>query len=31
MFIYYSFDRTSYRSLPFITAIRWGRIFTHPQ
>jgi signal peptidase I len=30
MFIYYSFDKTSYRSLPFITAIRWGRIFTHP-
>ena len=30
LFIYYSFDGDSWRALPFITAIRWNRIFTHP-
>ena len=28
MFIYYSYDKSSYRALPFLTAVRWGRIFT---
>ena len=27
MFVYYSWDSSSHRPLPFITAIRWGRIF----
>jgi signal peptidase I len=31
LFVYYSFDHDSYRSLPFITAIRWGRIGTSPK
>lgn len=31
MFIYYSFDATSYRPLPFLTEIRWGRIFSVPR
>jgi signal peptidase I len=26
-FIYFSYDRTSYKSFPAITAARWGRIF----
>ncbi len=30
LFVYYSFDRDSWRALPFLTAIRWGRIGTHP-
>ncbi len=30
LFIYYSFDHDSWRALPFLTAIRWGRIGTHP-
>jgi signal peptidase I len=30
LFIYYSFDHDSWRVLPFLTAIRWGRIGTHP-
>ncbi len=28
MFVYYSYDPGSYRALPAITAVRWGRIFT---
>ncbi len=28
MFVYYSYDAESYRPLPFVTAVRWGRIFT---
>jgi signal peptidase I len=28
MFIYYSYDKSSYRALPFLTAVRWGRIFS---
>ncbi len=31
MFIYYSFDKKSWKALPFITAIRWGRIFHQPR
>ncbi|MBA2627401.1 MAG: signal peptidase I [Gemmatimonadales bacterium] len=27
MFVYYSFDPSSYRPLPFLTAVRWNRIF----
>jgi signal peptidase I len=30
MFIYYSFDPNHWRPLPFITAIRWGRILRAP-
>lgn len=29
--IYYSWDATSYRPLPFFTATRWGRIFHIPR
>jgi hypothetical protein len=29
--VYYSFDPGSWRSLPFLTAIRWGRLFSHPR
>jgi signal peptidase I len=31
LFIYYSFDRESWRVLPFLTAIRWGRLGHRPQ
>jgi signal peptidase I len=31
MFIYYSYDASSYRALPFLTAIRWGRLFHVPR
>lgn len=31
LFVYYSFDHSSWRALPFLTAIRWGRIGTRPQ
>lgn len=30
LFIYYSFDRESWRVLPFLTAIRWGRLGHQP-
>jgi len=30
LFVYYSFDRDSWRALPFLTAIRWGRLGTRP-
>jgi signal peptidase I len=30
LFIYYSFDHDSWRVLPFLTAIRWSRIGSHP-
>lgn len=30
LFIYYSFDHDSWRALPFVTAIRWGRIGSRP-
>ena len=29
--IYYSYDPNTWRSLPALTAIRWGRIFTTPR
>ena len=31
LFIYYSNDHTSWRALPFLTAIRWGRIGHEPR
>lgn len=31
LFIYYSYDAESYRALPFLTAARWGRIFSRPK
>ena len=31
LFIYYSFDHDSWRALPFVTAIRWGRIGHQPR
>ncbi len=30
VFIYFSFDPQHWRPLPFITAIRWGRLFSSP-
>jgi signal peptidase I len=30
LFIYYSFDKTGLMPLPFLTSIRWGRIFSSP-
>jgi signal peptidase I len=30
LFIYYSFDHDTWRALPFLTAIRWGRIGREP-
>ena len=29
--VYFSYDPNSWRSLPFLTAVRWGRIFTAPE
>lgn len=31
LFVYYSFDSESWRALPFLTAIRWGRIGYQPR
>jgi len=31
LFVYYSFDHDSWRALPFLTAIRWGRIGSAPK
>ena len=31
LFVYYSFDHGSWRALPFLTAIRWGRIGEQPK
>ena len=31
LFVYYSFDHDSWRALPFLTAIRWGRIGSQPR
>jgi signal peptidase I len=31
LFVYYSYDHESWRALPFLTAIRWGRIGTQPR
>jgi signal peptidase I len=30
LIIYFSFDQQSWKPLPFFTAIRWNRFFTHP-
>jgi len=30
LFIYYSFDKTSVMPLPFLTGVRWSRIFSTP-
>lgn len=30
-FVYFSYDASTYRPLPFFTAIRWGRIFDMPR
>ena len=29
--VYYSYDAHSWRSLPFLTAVRWSRLFSTPQ
>lgn len=29
--VYFSYDPSSWRALPFLTAIRWGRLFTSPE
>jgi signal peptidase I len=29
--VYFSYDASSWRALPFLTAIRWGRLFTSPE
>jgi signal peptidase I len=31
LIVYYSYDGNTYKPLPFVTNIRWGRIFTTPQ
>jgi signal peptidase I len=31
LFIYYTFDGDTYKPLPFLTNIRWGRFFTVPR
>lgn len=31
LFIYYSFDKTSLMPLPFLTGVRWHRIFSTPE
>jgi signal peptidase I len=31
LLVYYSFDGTGYKPLPFFTSIRWSRIFSAPQ
>ncbi len=30
LFIYYSYDKTGLMPLPFVTSIRWGRLFSKP-
>jgi signal peptidase I len=30
LFVYYSYDKQALLPLPFLTAIRWGRVFSHP-
>ncbi|MEP7326475.1 MAG: signal peptidase I, partial [Gemmatimonadota bacterium] len=30
LIVYYSYDKTSYKPLRFLTAIRWGRLLTTP-
>lgn len=29
--VYFSYDNNSWRSLPFVTAVRWHRLFTQPR
>jgi signal peptidase I len=29
--VYFSYDPNSWRSVPFLTAVRWGRLFTAPE
>ncbi|MBA3345884.1 MAG: signal peptidase I [Gemmatimonadales bacterium] len=29
--VYFSYDASSWRALPFFTAVRWGRIFAQPE
>lgn len=29
--VYFSYDPGSWRAIPFLTAVRWGRLFTSPQ
>ena len=31
LFIYYSYDPETYKPLPFLTNIRWGRFFHLPR
>lgn len=31
MLVYFSYDPSHYRPLPFLTAIRWGRLFARPR
>ncbi|MGE0351883.1 MAG: signal peptidase I [Gemmatimonadales bacterium] len=31
LLIYYSYDASSYKPLPFFSAVRWGRLFTTPK
>jgi len=31
LFIYFSYDPSSWRPLPFLTAIRWNRLLRHPK
>jgi signal peptidase I len=31
LLVYYSYDASSWRALPALTAIRWNRIFTTPE
>jgi signal peptidase I len=29
--VYFSYDPSSWRALPFLTAVRWGRLFSSPE
>jgi signal peptidase I len=29
--VYFSYDPSSWRALPFLTAVRWSRLFTSPK
>ena len=31
LLVYYSYDANSWRSLPFLTAVRWNRLFSTPE
>jgi signal peptidase I len=30
LIVYFSYDKNSYKPLPFLSAIRWGRLLTTP-